>query len=255
MIKQTQLFSPELDRMVQVRIYTPPGYDTEGSSYPIAYFFDGQNLFDPAEASYGMIWAVDQVLEQIDQPMIVVGLDSSPDHRTEEYTPWSFPVDLDPSLDRRGGRGKDTVRFLLDQVIPWVKQHYRTDGRQMIAGASLGGVMSLYLGSSYPEEFDWILAMSTAGWLFQEELEQQLRRIDPSLGQRYYLDSGTEESTADGFDKLYIKSNRRLSELLTKTGVKHKFYLETGGEHNEDAWRRRLPNALGWLILDQSEES
>lgn len=32
MIKQTQLFSPELDRMVQVRIYTPPGYDTEGST-------------------------------------------------------------------------------------------------------------------------------------------------------------------------------------------------------------------------------
>src|SRR5579883_718469 len=38
----------------------PPGYDEDASQrYPVLYVHDGQNLFDPAEAAYGMAWLAD----------------------------------------------------------------------------------------------------------------------------------------------------------------------------------------------------
>lgn len=257
MITQTKLTSSQLARDITLRIYNPPGYDEDESiHYPVGYFFDGQNLFEPEASSYGMIWAADQALEDLGLEMILVGLDSSPSERMGEYSPWRFGEYVREEFSQeRGGRGDLTARFLVEDVIPWVKKVYRTDGNQMVAGSSLGGVMSLYSAITYPEEFQWVLAMSTAAWVFQEAMEVYLKQIDPSFGQRFYLDTGTDESKEENFDTLYLESNRRLAHILSQTGATYKLYIEAGGRHNENAWRRRLPKALDWLINDRWEES
>lgn len=257
MITRTKLFSPQLGRDMTLRIYTPPDYDAaEAARYPVGYFFDGQNLFDPKTSSYGMIWAADQALEQLDLPMILVGLDSSPDDRLAEYAPWPFGPDVREEFRHdKGAKGALTARFVVEDVIPRVEQAYRVNGRRMIAGSSLGGVMSLYTAITYPKQFDWVLAMSTAAWVFQEDMEQCLKKIDGRHKQRFYLDTGTDESKEENFDTLYLESNRRLAHSLSQTGASYKFYIEAGGRHNENAWRRRLPKALDWLINDRWEES
>ena len=257
MITRTKLFSPQLERDITLRIYTPPGYDEDESiHYPVGYFFDGQNLFEPEASSYGMIWAADQAVEDLGLDMILIGLDSSEKERLGEYSPWRFgPYVREELFHDRGGRGDLSARFLVKEVIPWVKQVYRTDGRQLVAGSSLGGAMSLYCAITYPEEFQWVLAMSTAAWVFQDDMEDYLKQLDPQFNQRVYLDAGTDESKEENFDTLYLESNRRLAHIICQTGVTYKLFIEAGGRHNEDAWRRRLPKALDWLINEQWEES
>lgn len=257
MIQVTELFSPELDRSIRLRLYTPPGYEEGSDTYPVAYFFDGQNLFDRRDAAYGMIWEVDQTLEKLDIPMIVVGLDSGDDPiRTNEYSPWKFnpPRDKEDFL-HLGGQGDLTARHIVETLIPWVEANYRTTDTRLIGGASLGGVMSLYTGLSYPELFRYILAMSTASWVFQEEFHDFLQRAIPLPDQRIYLDVGTQESSDMGFNQYYLEANQAIYDWLEQQTVAHRYIVDEGGRHNEDAWARRLPEALEWLLERKEEPS
>lgn len=46
------IFSPELKREKNIRIYLPCDYNTSNKNYPVLYMLDGQNLFDDVSA-YG----------------------------------------------------------------------------------------------------------------------------------------------------------------------------------------------------------
>lgn len=255
MITTRTLYSPQLHRTVTLRIYTPTPDPSSQTTYPVGYFFDGQNLFDRETASYGMIWALDEALEALALPMIIVGLDSEESSRLEEYSPWPWqPPNLDAVLTGRGGQGGATGRFIVEDLIPWVEANYPTTDERLIGGSSLGGVMSLYLALTYPETFRHVLAMSTASWVFADDFDALLTRINPDHRQRFYIDVGTKESEDEGLNDFYLTANQHLAEVLKAAGVAHRFVIDEDARHNEDAWRKRLPDALSWLFEPNHEE-
>src|SRR5207237_1835532 len=96
-------------------VYVPPGYDAdEKRRYPVLYLHDGQNLFDPARAAFGVSWEADATAERLIRarripPLLLVGIDNTPD-RLDEYA-----YHRDPR-ERAGGRGPLYARFLLEEV-------------------------------------------------------------------------------------------------------------------------------------------
>src|SRR5437762_1541334 len=80
----------EHDRTVIV--YLPPGYEAHVDvRYPVLYLHDGQNVFDQA-TSFGEEWHVDETAQQLItagkiEPIIVVGVYNTGEHRIDEYTP------------------------------------------------------------------------------------------------------------------------------------------------------------------------
>src|SRR5438477_979043 len=106
-------------------VYLPPDYEESGRRYPVLYLHDGQNLFDP-ETAYvrGMDWKVDETADALIragkiEPLIIVGVFNTGEHRIEEYT---------PTRDRKlgGGHAELYGRMLVEELKPFIEARYRT---------------------------------------------------------------------------------------------------------------------------------
>lgn len=257
MHQQFTVFSKHLGYDKHLRVWLPKGYFHKDTHYPVLYMHDGQNLFHKKHASYGMVWAMDKVLNQIGLEAIVVGVDSAAgDKRLIEYSPWVMDERFGHSpYTGMGGKGTEHAAFLVEQLLPWIEENYRTTQTRLIGGSSLGGVMSLYMGAHYPEKFSKVLAMSTAAWIFEKEMLDTICLYQPSHQQRIYLDVGTAESEEEGYAQAYLESNHKLRQALEAQEVMSKFVQEAGAHHNEIAWHARLPYALRYLFDLSADKS
>ena len=124
----------------------PPGYNSpenQARHYPVFYLNDGQNLFDPATAYIGIDWQADEAADRLIRegripPLIIVGIDNAQKDRAREYLPYrSFHP---PIMRPQGKRYPD---FLLNEVMPFVYQHYRIargPENTGLGGSSLGAI-------------------------------------------------------------------------------------------------------------------
>lgn len=226
-----------------VYVWLPPGYAESDARYPVIYMHDGQNLFDPRALPGKVDWGVDEVIVDLVAqkkmaPAIVVGMANTMNRR-REYAP--------------GPMGDGYARFIVEELIPQINSEYRTltgPENTTIAGSSMGGLMSLYLGWKHPEVFGRAGCFST--FLGQDDFEylREMQRLGPpSKSVRFYFDYGTGESDNDEYS--FPKGQNALNEFFKASGLEEgthfRVVVEEDAKHNEAAWRRRLPAALEWL--------
>ena len=83
-------------------------------------------------------------------------------------------------------------------------------------------------------------ALCPSLWVQRGRIYESVRTAPYSPG-RIYVDNGTREGNAQGmYDSLRDKGYR--------PGVDLQYVREEGGMHNEEAWARRLPGALRFLL-------
>jgi predicted alpha/beta superfamily hydrolase len=79
---------------------------------------DGQNLFDDL-TSYNGEWGVDETMDSIASPCIVVGIDNGGAKRMNEYNVHDHP--------KHGkGEGRQYLEFLVRTLKPYIDKNYRT---------------------------------------------------------------------------------------------------------------------------------
>jgi predicted alpha/beta superfamily hydrolase len=235
-----------------VRVWLPDAYQTSpGERFPVLYLQDGQNVFTHPSSAPVHPWGVERTLTDLAREglgtWMAVGVDSGPG-RLAEYSPFD-----EPALDIRA-RGEPYLRFLSEQLKPWVDAHFRTrpgPGHTAVAGSSMGGLISLWLGYTRPERFSRVAALSPTAMWGSGELFRRLRHL-PASPLRLYLDAGAREHLSIGGMELdYGRAAGDLHAHLTALGYPRDFLrlvLEPGGEHHERDWQRRLPAALRWLL-------
>jgi enterochelin esterase-like enzyme len=141
-------------------VYTPPGYDAHRAQpYPVLYLLHG--LGDDAERWLNGGGAANNILDNLIAqrkavPMIVV-------------TPLGYGTSTGPA----GGRTPENISgyttILLEEVMPMVDTAYhvsRNREQRAIAGLSMGGAESLYVGLNHLDKFAWIGAFSSAPMLW-----------------------------------------------------------------------------------------
>jgi predicted alpha/beta superfamily hydrolase len=242
------------NRERMVRVYLPKGYnEDESRKYPVLYMHDGQNLYKDEDASYGMSWGISDFLDESGMELIVVGIDCADGYqRLDEYGPWKSKAMGEMFTEEKnaiGGEGKEYIDFIVHELKPMIDRKYRTNPEgTSIAGSSMGGLISTYAACVYPSIFKKVASVSSAYWFNQEEIEELIKRSDLSEVEKFYLDIGTEESTAAIDNQRYIDSSQKVYELL-KSKIKHcKFNVVEGAVHNEIAWRNRVPNIFSFLF-------
>jgi pullulanase len=70
------------------------------------------------------------------------------------------------------------------------------------------------------------------------------------LPQKIYMGIGTKEAGNPESDALILKYFTNMEQILKDRGLGNsrlKVIVEGGGQHNEEAWARRLPDALLFL--------
>jgi enterochelin esterase-like enzyme len=242
-----QLDSPhEGGRKRTVRILAPATEDgTLLETPPVLYLQDGQNVFSGWERASSDSWCADVVMESlvaqgVVEPWLLVAVDSDAS-RDSDYSPWEA--------------GGQYARFLVETLRPYLEARFATRGGPewtAVAGSSLGGLISLHLSRSFPATFGRVAALSPTvmwadGLLFHEW------RAHSRQWSRIYLDSGANEVLyEDGRAFDYASSVRAFWAHLKEMGyAEHevRLVLEPGGNHHERDWRRRLPDALRWLLV------
>ncbi len=257
-----RLHSPQLGNKRDVLVWLPAGYETSTQRYPVLYMHDGQNVFD-AKTSYAGEWCADETMTALASEgieAILVGLPNAGAQRRVEYSPYDYQAGKQQII----GKGELYTRFIVETVKPLIDTSFRTrtDGAATgTVGSSMGGLIALYGILTRPEVFGLCGAFSTAYWFGEDALLKEIHRRASGAG-RVYLDVGTREGdtianlkiAAQDFNMLYRDGVRDLLKALTERGYalgRNLMYVEDEGAlHNEEAWARRLPDALRFLLDD-----
>jgi predicted alpha/beta superfamily hydrolase len=245
-----QVYSPQLGNSRDILVYLPPSYWHSQRRYPVLYMQDGQNLFD-AHTSYAGEWGVDKTLDHLAREgieAIAVGIPNTGESRLAEYNPYV-------GGHFKPARGDAYIHFIMDTLKPMIDNDFRTlrDSRHTgIVGSSMGGLISLYGYLAYPWTFGLCIAMSPSLWIARSAVLDHVRHMG-KRGGRVYIDVGTREvpgrskhsaATSDSVSVLYSE----LQDAGYRADDSVKFVREKGGEHNEAAWGRRLPDALRFIL-------
>ena len=229
-------------------VYTPPGYDPRGATrYPVLYLLHGYS--DDATAWTGAGFAhviLDNLIARGEaRPMIVVmplGYGTMDVIRAG----WGGIRNTDGSRPNLWTENVEKFRdTLLQEVLPQVEQHYlvRSErAHRAIAGLSMGGTESLFVGLNALDRFSHVAAFSSGG------LNEDFDRAYPNLA------SGEGDALrllwiACGVDDRLIDVNRRLHTWLEEKDVRHT-YVETPGGHTFRVWRRYLASLAPLLFRE-----
>ncbi|WP_051669530.1 alpha/beta hydrolase [Bryobacter aggregatus] len=234
-------------------IYLPPGYEQRPSQrYPVMYFHDSQNVFEPHTAFIpGQYWQVPEtadrlITEQRVEPLILVGIPHGGTRRIDEFTPSPNPQ------EHYGGQAASYGRMLVEEVIPFIDRDYRTlpgPKHTGLGGSSLGGLVTIYLGIRYPEVFGRLAVMSPSVWWDYRMILRKIVSITHKHRAKLWLDVGLREGNNP---KAVLRDVRLLRDVLMHKGWKagsNLFYYEDHeGGHDERAWAARVPSMLQFLF-------
>lgn len=245
-----------------VWLYLPPSFDENPEArYPVLCMHDGQNLFDPRYAFGGRTWQVSQTLDAgIDAldaadglPEVVVIGPENTDRRLYEYTP---SKSSDP-LYRDSGGGDLYLRFLVEELLPQMtnlEAPVKLKGRLLsdaskttLAGSSLGGLMTAYAGVKKPDVFGRVGIFSPSTWWDNLFIISAVT-TSTTKPVRVYVDSGNAGGSSGDDWRNTASLAQTYRDIGFRDGVNLQYVLEPGGAHNEDAWARRLPTALRFLL-------
>jgi predicted alpha/beta superfamily hydrolase len=235
-IIDTAFLIPQLKRTRRVWIYLPEDYKTV--RYPVLYMHDGQNLFDDLTA-YSGEWGVDEFLDSIaGKACIVVGIDHGGSKRLNEYNPYDN--------EKFGkGEGKLYADFLVKTLKPFIDKKYRplTDKKHtLIAGSSMGGLISLYTVLKYPNTFGGVGVFSPAFWISGTKIFDDIRTKGGKVNSAIYFFGGKLEGTSMIPDMM-----RAYKGMSAVSKSRLQMVIRDEGKHNEATWRHEFPAAYHWL--------
>lgn len=254
-----QFASKILTRTRHVSVWLPPNYEESNQKFSVLYLQDGQNLFDRLTSAFGEEWCADEAaLDLIEKheipPMIIVGIWNTAD-RIEEYT-----LSKDERLEA-GGRGLDYIRFMTEELKPFIDRTYRTKtdrSSTFIGGSSLGGLIAMHACLQEPEVFGGCLAFSpTLGWDNERLLTSLQSEVKWPTDVRLWLSMGTREGRDAEAQKLNLTRTQQLHELLSRTNsevntpMRIQFQEFAEATHDEKSWAAQFPLALKAVMVEQ----
>lgn len=132
-------------------IYLPRDYESSQMLNPVIYLLDGDRLFNYTAATVDYYINTYRI-----PPMIVVGIEST--DRRRDFTPTA-------GSDRVGrpatGGGADVfLRFMKEELFPYIEGNYQTMQYRAIIGHSLGGLFVIHALLSDPCLFGAYMALS-----------------------------------------------------------------------------------------------
>ena len=232
-----------LSKARRIFVWLPPGYDSETSRrYPVLYMHDGESVF--------FNWRIDEIAKPLIaagqiEPLIVVMIPNggTQEDRFDEYTPTR------PMSVSAGGKADAYGRMIVEELKPFVDSEFRTKAdaaNTALGGASLGGLVSLYLGLKYPSVFGKLAVFSPSVWWDDRVLLRKVKALKAKPATRVWLDIGTAEGQQS------LGDAKDLRDALVKKGwvldSDLSYFEAKGAAHEEAAFARRAAPMLKFLF-------
>jgi predicted alpha/beta superfamily hydrolase len=231
--------APQLHTSKKIWIYLPENYSKDiQKKYSVIYMHDAQNLFD-AKTSFSGEWNIDEKLDSLKAPVIVVGIEHGNEKRIDELTPFK-------NEKYGGGNADNYLEFIVKTLKPYIDKNYRTKTKPkntILFGSSLGGLVSYYGALKYPDVFGKAGVFSPSFW-FSNDIYTFTEKQSKIKTKIYFL-CGDKES--DDMVKDLTKMKRLLDTKRCYCLHLDKTKIVKNGEHNEKLWRDHFAEALIWL--------
>jgi enterochelin esterase family protein len=214
-------------------VYTPPGYDPAAAQpYPVLYLLHGYSDAEDAWTSVGRANVIlDNLIAQGKaKPMLIV-MPLGYGNKEVIAAGWA-------GLRNTAVWQDSITKFrdvLLNEIIPQVEKTYHVSTAakdRAIAGLSMGGTQSLFIGLNAPDRFAWIGAFSSGG------LDADFEKAYPSVNGTINLKLQLLWIACGEQDGL-IGLNQKLVDWLKSKGVA-RAWVPTAGTHSFTVWRRYL---------------
>lgn len=249
-IIDTAFAMPQLKKHRRIWIYLPEGYNSGKKHYPVMYLQDGQNIFDEYTAAYGE-WGVDECLDTLIKKgkpgCLVVGIDNGGESRINEYNPYEFVSKDSPETKIFKPQGEEYINFLSQTLKPYIDKHYRTLSSKentIIAGSSMGGLISYYAALKYPEVFGKAGIFSPAFWV-----ANGIEQLTDSLGNRvkgklfFYMGDKEGKKNVDDMIRVREKIGKNSTAMIYS-------FIDVDGRHTEQSWRKWFAEFYNWIMAD-----
>lgn len=190
---------PYYDEPRRVRVLLPRDYETNlEETYPVVYMHDGQNVFYSKEAFSGYSWKLLPLIKTnlMLPKMIIVAIDNAEINRLDEYGPWEYDLKKELESGHSGGMGIKYGEWVVNTVKPFIDSTYRTKSERehtLLAGSSLGGLITAYMGAAYPHVFGSIGIFSLASWLSESAFLSFIDSHPLHPETKVYIQVGTHE--------------------------------------------------------------
>jgi beta-lactamase class A/enterochelin esterase-like enzyme len=228
--------SKTLDVPRRIDVYTPPGYETSKSTYPVLYLLHGSG---DTETGWTNVGRADMIMDNLiadgkAKPMIVV----MPYGRARRDV-YLGPITTQP----------DANAFeddLLKDIIPFAEKAYRISGKpdeRAVAGLSMGGGQAMRIGLHHLELFHAVGMFSAAAR--GQDLEEQFKDLiaDPAATNKklkvLYIACGKTDTL--------FPASQQFHEMLDKHQVRNTFIASEEG-HVWRNWRNYLADLAPQLF-------
>ena len=270
-------FSSQYVTARDINVWLPEDYSAE-QQYDVLYMHDGGMLFDKELSWNAQSWEVDEVAGALLSSgkvtaFIVVGISNAGALRHSDYfpqKPWEALSLLQQeklyNSKREGGvdifkaavASDNYLKFLVKELKPLIEQQFSVNTgpeHTFVMGSSMGGLISIYAISEYPDVFGGAACLSTH-WpgIFNlqnnpipEAFYAYLREHLPNPEtHKIYFDFGTET-----LDAMYAPLQTKVDGIMRDKGfgaTNWKTMRFEGAAHTESAWQQRLHIPLQFLF-------
>ncbi len=242
MIIKEELLITFLEEERTIHIYLPDEVK-KNEKLPVMYMFDGHNLFEDEEATYGKSWGMKEYLDAIGARVIVVGIECNHEGnlRLCEFSPYDFE-------DRTWGTihacGKEFFQWIVNELKPYIDKHYPTlKDRQhtLIGGSSMGGLMAVYGGVVHADVFSKAACLSPYYEHIMHYLMHDLKKVHDLSQSTFYISWGRHEWRTKRALSAGSEENLMVARELIKKGAKAYPHCYEHGYHTEASWETEVP--------------
>jgi predicted alpha/beta superfamily hydrolase len=187
-----------LNETRRIFVSTPATYHSGNGRYAVLYVLDGERQFQQTSVVAKFLASSDRIPE-----LIVVAIENTDRNR-----------DLMPSLQAPDG-ANGFLKYIRDELKPWMDKNYRTNPYDIIVGHSVGGLFAIQTLTTQPDIFDAYIAISPSFQLNEDVLDQAEMFFEsaPELNGALFLGVGNEGGgLLDGM--------RKLAEVLDRKSPK-----------------------------------
>ncbi len=226
------------------------------------YFYDGGVVFRSGPSGFDLPGYAAAHPAAVPK-LLVVGIEPPEGRwqRTAEFAPYTktfdtHGADFEPLVR---GRGEALLRWVLDDLKPWVEARFPADaGDTAIGGMSSGALNAMYGVMRYPAVFRRLLLHGPAFNLWLPELLETAEQASFADLRSCYMDIGTEDATRMSAKEDTMRSALRMRDELLLRGMvaeRLRFRVIPGGTHSPATWRNTFPDALRWIYADHPPKS
>jgi predicted alpha/beta superfamily hydrolase len=248
--KSNEIFDEEIEDTNQI-IFRVPKDLTKIDNMILCY--DGQNLFDSSTSHFGTIFNLESLInnfeDQYKKNFLIISVTSN-SKRQFQYNP--YPIKKEKNF------AEEHIKNIVLSFIPSVKNFLGINFDQTkftVAGASMGGLMSIKTSIIYPE-FENIISLSPAFWFGYPGILYDIKNLGNNS--TTYLYTGKKEGHIFGDhvknifpknrdldfsnnDNFYFSGVKNVNDSLELNKKNVKFFIDENGLHNETSWASAMP--------------